>query len=59
MGKVASSFYGNTYKALQTVQGIGLKSAAILIAVTGNFKNFNHYKQLVAYVGLNPRIFES
>jgi len=59
MGKVASLSYGNNYKALQTIPGIGPKSAAMLIAVTGNFKNFNHYKQLVAYVGLNPRIFES
>ena len=59
MEKVALTYYASNYKALQTIQGIGPKSAAILIAVTGNFKKFNHYKQLVAYVGLNPRIFES
>lgn len=51
--------YNDTYHALQTIKGIGSKTAAMLIAITGNFKKFNHYRQLVAYVGLNPRVFES
>lgn len=59
MDMVASKEYSQTYKALQTIPGIGPKSAAIIIAVSGNFKKFNHYKELIAYVGLNPRIFES
>jgi len=59
MEKIASTFYANTYESLQTIPGIGPKSAAMLIAITGNFKKFENYKQLVAYVGLNPRIFES
>jgi transposase len=59
MEKVAIENYETTYKALQTIPGIGPKSSAILIAVTGNFKKFSNYKQLIAYVGLNPRIFES
>lgn len=59
MEKVTIEKYSAAYKALQTIPGIGPKSAAILIAVTGNFKKFSNYKQLIAYVGLNPRIFES
>jgi transposase len=59
MDDLAAKEYSQSYKALQTIPGIGPKSAAILIAVTGNFKKFNHYKELIAYVGLNPRIFES
>lgn len=59
MHEVAIKEYGESYKALQTIPGVGPKTSAILIAVTGNFKKFNHYKELIAYVGLNPRIFES
>lgn len=59
MEAVAINFYKETYKALQSIPGIGAKSSAMLIAITGNFKRFNNYKQLVAYVGLNPRIYES
>jgi transposase len=59
MCQVALTKYGSTYKALQSIPGIGPKSAAALIAITGNFKKFSNHKQLLAYVGLNPRIYES
>lgn len=59
MHEVTTKEYGEAYKALQSIPGVGPKTASILIAVTGNFKKFNHYKELIAYVGLNPRIFES
>jgi transposase len=59
MHELAMAVYSETYKALQTIPGIGPKSAVMLIAITGNFKKFSNYKQLVAYVGLNPRIFQS
>ena len=59
MELIAISNYGASYKALQTIPGIGPKSSAIIIAITGNFKKFSNYKQLIAYVGLNPRVFES
>jgi len=59
MEKVSVENYNASYKALQTIPGIGPKSSAIIIAITGNFQKFSNYKQLIAYVGLNPRIFES
>lgn len=59
LDQVASENYSQTYSLLQTIPGIGPKSASLLIAITGNFSKFNHYKELVAYVGLNPRVFES
>jgi transposase len=59
MQEIALLEYSEAYKALQTIPGIGPKSAVMLIAITGNFKKFDNYKQLVAYVGLNPRIFQS
>jgi transposase len=51
--------YSATYTALTSIPGIGRKSAILLIAVTNNFKKFDHYKQLISYLGLSPRIYES
>ena len=59
MEHLSQEQYNDSYKALQSIPGIGPKSASILIAVTGNFKKFANYRQLLAYVGLNPRVFES
>lgn len=59
MEKVVEQHYQKPYQALRSIPGIGPKSAALLIAITGNFTKFNDYRQLVAYVGLNPNIFES
>ncbi len=59
MEKTVVTEHGQTYKALLSIPGIGPKSAAMLIAITGNFKKFQHHKQLCAYVGLNPSVFES
>jgi transposase len=59
MEQLANEHYTASYKAIQSIPGIGPKSAAILIAVTGNFKKFETDKQLLAYVGLNPRVYES
>ena len=56
---LAKKKFNKSYMALQTIPGIGPKSAALLVAITSNFSKFNHYKELVAYVGLNPRIYES
>jgi transposase len=59
MEAVTKTEFEETYKVLQTIPGIGPKAAAMLIAITGNFQKFKSYKELVAYVGLNPRIYES
>jgi transposase len=45
--------------ALTSIPSIGDKTAIMLIAITDNFKKFNHYKQLIAYVGLSPRVYQS
>ena len=44
---------------LKSIPGIGAKTAVMLIVITEGFTKFKHYKQLVAYVGLSPRIFQS
>jgi len=59
MQTLVQEHYQQSYQALKSIPGIGPKSAAMLIAITGNFTKFSDYRQLVAYVGLNPSIFES
>ena len=59
MEKLVQQHYLQSYQALRSIPGIGPKTAAMLIAITANFTKFSDYRQLVAYVGLNPGIFES
>jgi len=51
--------FGAQVKQLTSIPGIGKKTATMLIVITDGFTRFNHKKQLVAYVGLSPRIFQS
>jgi transposase len=44
---------------LQTIPGIGMKTALFLIVVTDGFKKFETAKQLCSYVGITPTIRES
>lgn len=46
-------------KLLRTIPGIGLVSAASLVADIGSITRFKGPKQLVAYLGLDCRIYES
>lgn len=54
---LAQSFEG--YGLIQSIPGIGEKIAATIISEIGNINQFGHPKQLVAYAGLDPRVFES
>lgn len=57
--KLARTHFESTYKNLQSIPGMGPKTAAMLIAITNNFTKFSHHKQLIAYVGFSPRIYQS
>ena len=59
LAQLATSHYGETMNLLQTIPGIGPKTAAILTIISNNFEKFDNYKQLIAYVGFSPRIFQS
>jgi transposase len=47
------------YEILRSIPGIGCKIAATLISEIGEIKQFSHPKKLVAYAGIDPRIFQS
>jgi transposase len=44
---------------LKTIPGIGSKTAVTLIMISNGFTKFKSYKQLAAYVGISPRIYQS
>lgn len=56
---IIKKYFSVSYELLQSIPGIGKKAAAVLIALTNNFEKFIHYKQLIAYAGMSPRIYQS
>ena len=46
-------------QSLTSIPGMGKKTATMLIVVSDGFKKFASAKQLSAYVGLSPRIYQS
>jgi len=57
--KITKEFHSDLFKRLLTIKGIGKKAAMCLIVISNGFDKFENSKQLCAYVGLSPRIFES
>lgn len=51
--------HGQLYERVTSIPGLGKKSSLLLLVITGGFTRFAHYKQLISYLGLSPRIFES
>lgn len=44
---------------LESIPGIGPKTSLLLIVALRGFENFDNYKQVISYLGLSPRIYES
>jgi hypothetical protein len=57
--KITEEFHSDLFKRLVTIKGIGKKAAMCLIVISNGFNKFENSKQLSAYIGLSPRIFES
>lgn len=51
--------FNDTCSRLQTIPGIGLLTAAVIMAETGDLKRFNHEGEISCYAGLTPRVFQS
>ncbi len=56
---IIKTHYAESYRRLLSIPGIGPKTAAALIVITGNFERFDSAKKLIAYAGLSPRLFQS
>jgi transposase len=59
LGRITFEFHQDLFARLQTIKGIGKRTAMTLILITDGFTRFENSKQLCAYIGLSPRIFES
>jgi transposase len=57
--RLTQAFHQDLFTRLQTIKGIGKRAAMTLILISDGFSRFENSKQLCAYVGLSPRIFES
>lgn len=57
--EICQKEYKETLELLLSIPSISYKSAVILIAVTDGFTKFENYKQVIAYLGMSPRIFTS
>ncbi len=51
--------YPGLYENLKTIPGIGNKSASLLIIACRGFHNFNNHRQVISYLGLAPKIYQS
>lgn len=59
INQIAEQEYSALLKRLQSIPGIGKKTAVFLAVLTDGFRKFDHYRQLIAYVGFSPRIYQS
>lgn len=59
MEKKAKDNCPGLYLSLTSIPGIGPKTAIQLIVITQGFGRFENSKQLAAYVGISPRVFQS
>lgn len=57
--QTALADYKETVERIKTIPGMGIKAAVMLVLITDNFTKFENYKQLIAYVGFSPRIYQS
>lgn len=56
---IAEKHHIELLQNLLTIPGLGKRTAMMLIVITDGFKKFNNSKELVSYVGLCPRLYES
>jgi len=57
--KILYKIYPNEIERLIDIKGVGKKTAAIILAFFGKFETFENAKQVVSYIGTNPRINDS
>jgi transposase len=59
MEEIAKVHYSDMLADLQTIPGLGKKTAMMLTVLSGGFSRFDDYRKLSSYIGICPRIFES
>ena len=59
MQQLAGQHYQELMSNLESIPGMGKKTAMMLVVLSGGFDRFDDYRKLSSYIGLCPRIFES
>ncbi len=59
MEALADQHYTQMLSNLESIPGIGKKTAMALIILSGGFERFDDYRKLSSYIGICPRLFES
>lgn len=59
MQQIAEAHYSSMLTNLQSIPGLGKKTAMMLVILSGGFSRFDDYRKLSSYIGICPRIFES
>jgi len=59
MTAIIKDHHGELFKQMQSIPGIGKKTAVLLIVISAGFTKFENARQLSSYIGISPRIFES
>jgi len=57
--EIINAHFAKTRDLIVSIPGLGIKAVAVLIATTHNFTRFANYKQIIAFVGFSPRVYES
>lgn len=57
--KIGVTAYKETIERLKTIPGVGVKTAIMMSVITDNFTKFESHKQLTAFVGFSPRLYQS
>lgn len=59
MEQIAQVHYSGMLSNLESIPGLGRKTAMMLTVLSGGFSRFDNYRALSSYIGICPRIFES
>ena len=59
MEAITKKHHSEMFAQLKSIPGIGKRTAMLLIVITDGFTRFETSKQLVGYIGLCPRIYDS
>ena len=59
MEELTKQHYAEMLSNLESIPGMGRKTAMALIVLSGGFDRFDDYRKLSSYIGICPRLFES
>jgi transposase len=59
MEALAQQHYAEMLSNIESIPGMGKKTAMALIVLSGGFNKFDDYRKLSSYIGICPRLFES